>query len=48
MEISEGYASNFLFPQNLALQATEEALHAREEQEASVEREGGKRTHICK
>ncbi|MBI4598805.1 50S ribosomal protein L9 [Candidatus Uhrbacteria bacterium] len=42
VEVSEGYARNFLFPQNLAVQATEEALRERQEREDRAEREGKK------
>ncbi len=34
VNVSEGYARNFLFPQNLAVQATSEALQRRDEQTA--------------
>ncbi len=38
VDVSDGYALNFLFPQNLAIQATEESLRRMKEQEAALER----------
>ncbi len=36
VNVSDGYALNFLFPQNLAVQATEQAIQRLKEQEAKV------------
>jgi len=38
VEVSDGYARNFLYPQNLAVQATADALRRLKEQEAAAER----------
>lgn len=38
VDVSDGYASNFLFPQNLAVQATARAMQRMREQEAKVTR----------
>ncbi len=42
VNVSDGHAMNFLFPQNLAIQATEEALRRMKEREASAERRAKK------
>ncbi len=42
VNVSDGYALNFLFPQNLAVQATEEAIRRTKEREATAERRGKK------
>lgn len=39
VEVSDGYARNFLFPQNLAIQATEASIRRMKEQEAAAERQ---------
>lgn len=38
VEVSEGYARNFLFPQHLAVEATDHALKEREEREKAAKR----------
>ncbi len=38
VNVSDGYALNFLFPQNLAVQATEQAIQRMKEQDAKVVR----------
>lgn len=38
VNVSDGYALNFLFPQNLAVQATEEAIRRMKEREATAVR----------
>ncbi|RMD50422.1 50S ribosomal protein L9 [Candidatus Parcubacteria bacterium] len=38
VEVSEGYAMNFLFPQHLAVEATEKALRQKREKEDAVRR----------
>lgn len=42
VSVSDGHARNFLFPQNLAVQATDEGLKQKAEKEASVERKNKK------
>lgn len=42
VEVSEGYARNFLFPQNLAVQATDAELRRRDEREAKKQRDSQK------
>lgn len=42
VEVSDGHARNFLFPQNLAVPATEEALHKMKEREMNVKKESQK------
>jgi large subunit ribosomal protein L9 len=41
-EISDGYAMNFLFPQNLAIQATADALKRMKDREQAAERKSKK------
>lgn len=38
VEVSEGYARNFLFPQHLAVEATDETVRAKAEKEKSTKR----------
>lgn len=38
VEVSEGYARNFLFPQHLAVEATDSTLRQKDEQEKSAAR----------
>jgi len=38
VNVSDGYAENFLFPQNLAIQATEAALRRTKEQDQAEDR----------
>ncbi len=38
VDVSDGYAINFLFPQNLAIQATEDAIRRMKEREEAAER----------
>ena len=38
VDVSDGYARNFLFPQNLGIQATADAVRRLREQEASAQR----------
>jgi len=42
VEVSDGHAQNFLFPQNMAVQATPEALQKRREQETAQKRQSHK------
>ena len=42
VNVSDGYAMNFLFPQNLAIQATDEAIRRMKEREATVEKRAKK------
>lgn len=44
VDVSDGYAMNFLFPQNLGVQATAEALHRLKEQESAKARAAKKGT----
>jgi large subunit ribosomal protein L9 len=42
VEVSDGHARNFLFPQNLAVPATEEALRKKKEREQMAKKESQK------
>lgn len=42
VEVSDGYARNFLFPQNLAIQATADAIRRMKEAEVVLERRAKK------
>ncbi len=47
VEVSDGHARNFLFLQNLAVQATPEALQKRKEQEESKQRQVNKDVSVA-
>lgn len=42
IDVSEGYARNFLFPQHLAVEATEHSLNVKKDQKAAVIRRSKK------
>lgn len=42
VEVSEGYARNFLFPQHLAIEATKTSLYEKEAREKSVQKRSKK------
>lgn len=46
VEVSDGHARNFLFPQNLAIAATEEALQKLKEREEGKKRESNRELSI--
>lgn len=46
VEVSDGHARNFLFPQNLAIAATQEALQKRKEREEAKKRTANKELSI--
>lgn len=46
IEVSDGHARNFLFPQNLAVSATPDALRAKKEREERLQREAHKELSV--
>ena len=47
VEVSDGHARNFLLPQNLAVPATKDVLHKRDEREKKVVREKHKELSVA-
>ncbi len=47
VEVSDGHARNFLFPQNLGVQATPEALQKRKDQEDAQKRQVNKDVSVA-